>query len=267
MLDNSSLPLEENIAATKEAVNLCAAAGVPMEGELGHIGTAKDGVSAEHTKTDEAVRFAEETGIAALAVLVGTAHGRYQQAPVLNIRRIREIAEGTGLPLVLHGGSGVPDEQIQAAVEAGIKKIMISKKLYHTGAVLRTVCSFSEYGAPLIVLSNDIRETESGLCYGLHFEVVVYEEGCNVWRIVPADTPRKIAPTALTRQTFPLPAGKPIQLEVRVQTGMLKVRVNDIAFEAFSDEIPEQFYAGITGCEGINQFYEFSAGQEEQPAF
>ena len=132
MLDNSSLPLEENIAATREAVELCAASGVPMEGELGHIGAAKDGVSAEHTKTDEAVRFVKETGVAALAILVGTAHGRYKQAPVLNIDRIREIAEATGIPLVLHGGSGVPDEQIQAAVEAGIKKINFGTDLCYS---------------------------------------------------------------------------------------------------------------------------------------
>lgn len=132
MLDNSSLPLEENIAATREAVELCAAAGIPMEGELGHIGSAKDGVSTEHTKTDEAERFVRETGVAALAVLVGTAHGRYKQAPVLNIARIREIAEATGTPLVLHGGSGVPDDQIQAAVEAGIKKINFGTDLCYS---------------------------------------------------------------------------------------------------------------------------------------
>lgn len=132
MLDRSSLPLEENIAASKEACELCAHAGVPMEGELGHIGAAKDGVSTEHTKVDEAVRFVKETGVAALAVLVGTAHGRYKQAPVLNIKRIAEISEATGLPLVLHGGSGVPDEQIQASIDAGIKKINFGTDLCYS---------------------------------------------------------------------------------------------------------------------------------------
>lgn len=132
MLDRSNLPLEENIAASKEACELCAHAGVPMEGELGHIGAAKDGVSTEHTKVDEAVRFVKETGVAALAVLVGTAHGRYKQAPVLNIKRIQEISEATGLPLVLHGGSGVPDEQIQASIDAGIKKINFGTDLCYS---------------------------------------------------------------------------------------------------------------------------------------
>ena len=132
MLDRSTLPLEENIAASKEACELCAHAGVPMEGELGHIGAAKDGVSTEHTRTDEAVRFVKETGVAALAILIGTAHGRYKQAPVLNIERIREISEATGLPLVLHGGSGVPDDQIRAAIDAGIKKINFGTDLCYS---------------------------------------------------------------------------------------------------------------------------------------
>ena len=107
MIDASTLPLEENIAMTKLAAELCSYAGVA-----------------------EAERFVKETGVSALAVMVGTAHGRYKKAPVLDIQRIRDIREATGkLPLVLHGGSGVPDEQIRMAVEAGIRKVNFATDL------------------------------------------------------------------------------------------------------------------------------------------
>lgn len=123
MVDKSALPLEENIAATKAVVEMCAAVGVEVEGELGHVGSVNDAAMAEYTKVDEAKEYAEKTGIAALAVLVGNAHGRYKQAPEIAIDRIREIKEATGIPLVLHGGTGIPDEQITAAIKAGIRKI------------------------------------------------------------------------------------------------------------------------------------------------
>ena len=123
MRDASDLPLEENIEVLKRTVDFAHDLGVSVEGELGHVGRAADGVSQDYTKVDEAVRFVKETGVDCLAVLVGTAHGHYTQAPVLAIDRIREIKEATGTPLVLHGGSGVPDDQIQAAVKAGIRKI------------------------------------------------------------------------------------------------------------------------------------------------
>lgn len=123
MRDASELPLDENIAVLKNVTRFAHDMGISVEGELGHIGSAAQGVSQEYTKVDEAVRFVKETGVDALAVLVGTAHGHYAQAPVLAIDRIREIKEATGCALVLHGGSGVPDDQIRASVKAGIRKI------------------------------------------------------------------------------------------------------------------------------------------------
>ena len=130
MIDASTLPLEENIAMTKLAAELCSYAGVPVEGELGHVGATKDEVLGNYTDVAEAERFVKETGVSALAVMVGTAHGRYKKAPVLDIQRIRDIREATGkLPLVLHGGSGVPDEQIRMAVEAGIRKVNFATDL------------------------------------------------------------------------------------------------------------------------------------------
>lgn len=123
MIDASKEPLEENIAITKSVVDMAKEVGVEVEGELGHVGFAKDGVSTDYTKVDEAVRFVEETGVCALAAAVGTAHGHYKQAPVLALDRIAELHEALPAHLVLHGGTGVPDDQVQAAVKAGIRKI------------------------------------------------------------------------------------------------------------------------------------------------
>ncbi len=123
MIDASAFELEKNIEITKKVCDICAPMNIQVEGELGHVGSVNDASMAEYTKVDEAVQFVEETGVAALAVMVGTAHGRYKQAPKLDIDRIRDIKKATGIPLVLHGGSGVPDEQIRASIEAGIRKV------------------------------------------------------------------------------------------------------------------------------------------------
>lgn len=123
MVDASMLPLEENIAETKAAVEQCGFVGVPVEGELGHIGSTSDASMSEYTSVEEAKKFVAETGVSALAIMVGTAHGHYKQAPVLDIERISAIHAATPAHLVLHGGSGVPDDQLVAAINAGIRKI------------------------------------------------------------------------------------------------------------------------------------------------
>ena len=123
MRDASALPFEENAAVLERVVHFAHDLGISVEGELGHIGFAKDGVPTDYTQVDEALRYCELTGVDALAVAVGTAHGHYKQAPVLAIDRIRELHEGIPAALVLHGGSGVPDDQIRAAVAAGIRKV------------------------------------------------------------------------------------------------------------------------------------------------
>lgn len=123
MIDNSNLPFDENKKATKEVVEMCDAVGIPVEGELGHIGSVNDAEMQEFTKVDEAVEFVDKTGVCALAILVGTAHGRYKKAPKLDIQRISDIHKATDAHLVLHGGSGVPDDQLKAAVDSGIRKI------------------------------------------------------------------------------------------------------------------------------------------------
>ena len=123
MRDASALPFEENAAVLSRVVHFAHDLDISVEGELGHIGFAKDGVPTDYTQVDEALRYCELTGVDALAVAVGTAHGHYKQAPVLAIDRIRELHEAIPAALVLHGGSGVPDDQIRAAVAAGIRKV------------------------------------------------------------------------------------------------------------------------------------------------
>lgn len=123
MRDASTLPLAENISKTRRVVDFCRPVNVSVEGELGHIGSAGEDIGTEYTRVDEAAAYVEATGVDALAVMVGTAHGHYRQAPVIATDRIREIKAATNIPLVLHGGSGVPDDQIAASIRAGVRKI------------------------------------------------------------------------------------------------------------------------------------------------
>lgn len=124
MLDGSTLSFEENIALTKRVVDTCKFVDVQVEGELGHVGTTKDTEMDEFTTPEDAKRFVEETGVTCLAVAVGTAHGKYSKPPKLDIERIKAIRKATNnTALVLHGGSGVPDEEIKKAVKAGIRKM------------------------------------------------------------------------------------------------------------------------------------------------
>ena len=132
MIDASTLPLEENIKMTQKVTAVCSDAGIPAEGELGHIGSAREEATDSFTDAEEAKRFVRETNVAALAVAVGTAHGRYQKAPRLAVGRIAEIRKATGACLVLHGGSGVPDDQLREAVRAGIRKVNFGTDLCYS---------------------------------------------------------------------------------------------------------------------------------------
>ena len=126
MYDGSVHSFEDNIANTKHIVDICGAVGVPVEGELGHIGSVNDDTMEEYTDPEEAAEFVKRTGVACLAVLIGNAHGHYKKTPNLDIERVKAIREATGgIPLVLHGGSGIPDDQVKAAIKAGIRKMNI----------------------------------------------------------------------------------------------------------------------------------------------
>ena len=133
MLDGSALDFEENIALTKRVVDTCAYLNVQVEGELGHIGTVSDDSMDEFTVPNEAKIFVERTGVEALAVLVGNAHGRYKKPPKIDIGRIADIRKATGgTALVLHGGSGIPDEAIKEAVKAGIRKLNVATDICYS---------------------------------------------------------------------------------------------------------------------------------------
>ena len=130
MIDASKHNYDENVRMTKEVVKIASPVGVSVEAELGKIGGAEgliDVKDAEATQTDpdEALDFVQKTGIDALAAAIGTAHGFYMQAPVLNIERLKKIAALTNIPIVLHGGSGTPDGQVLEAINCGITKVNI----------------------------------------------------------------------------------------------------------------------------------------------
>lgn len=141
IFDGAKLPMEENIAKTKECVAYARASGrdVVVEGEMGYIGTSSkmldelpEGVSLEHlTTAEDAKRFVEETGVDLFSPSVGNIHGMLKHAknPRLNIARIKEIREAAGAPLVLHGGSGISDEDFTAAIKAGISTIHINTEI------------------------------------------------------------------------------------------------------------------------------------------
>ena len=135
MFDGSSLPYEENVEKTRRVVEMCAHVGVGVEGELGHIGSVNDDGMDEFTDPQQAADFVKKTGVTCLAVLIGNAHGHYKKTPHMDIDRVKAIREATGgIPLVLHGGSGIPDDQVKAAIKCGIRKMNISTDLCCTFA-------------------------------------------------------------------------------------------------------------------------------------
>lgn len=131
MIDGSRLPLAENIALTRRVVEACAPAGVPVEGEIGRVGGKEDDAEGEGGYTDpaQAVQFEAETGLSSMAVGVGTAHGVYRTAPVLNTQLVAELAARVKAPLVLHGASGLQDAAIQECIRQGICKVNFATEL------------------------------------------------------------------------------------------------------------------------------------------
>jgi len=135
MIDGSLQPdgktprsLEENVELTRKVVEAAHALGVTVEGEIGTLGQI--GVSETAlTDPDQAAEFVENTGVDMLAVAIGTAHGLYRGTPVIDIDRVKAISKKVGVPLVMHGGTGTPDEMVRAAIEAGIAKVNIDTQI------------------------------------------------------------------------------------------------------------------------------------------
>lgn len=134
MIDGSRLSLTENIALTQKVVEAARAAGVSVEAEIGKIAGTEDNISVHErdaflTDPEEAEKFYKETGVDALAVAIGTAHGRYKGEPRLDFERLQRIHERVSCPLVLHGSSGVPDDSIREAIKRGVRKINIDTNI------------------------------------------------------------------------------------------------------------------------------------------
>jgi fructose-bisphosphate aldolase class II len=162
MYDGSKLPFEENVANTVMVVRAAHAVGAAVEAELGHVGR---GLSYQEfgaqgkgfTEPDMVVRFVEETGVDFLAVAVGTAHGLYDGEPKLALDLLAEIRQRVDIPLVLHGGSGLSDEQFRAAIATGIQKINIFTNLA-VGATQRLLEHAKEENASAFSMVGQIRQ-------------------------------------------------------------------------------------------------------------
>ena len=134
MLDYSRKPYKENADALKQVYRLAHPKGITVEGEIGHVGaagtTAVEGFGVSSlTEPEEAARYAVETGVDALAVSIGNAHGEYTRLPKLDFGRLAEIKKTVKVPLVLHGGSGTPDDDLRKAIELGIRKVNVATEL------------------------------------------------------------------------------------------------------------------------------------------
>lgn len=136
MFDGSANDYETNIKQTKEMVKFAHSVGASVEGEIGHVGDATIGdnlFEERYTTVKEAKEFLEGTGVDALAIAIGTAHGTYKYKPVLNIERLKEIRDAVDTPLVLHGGSGLSDDDFKNTISNGIAKINIFTDLCVAG--------------------------------------------------------------------------------------------------------------------------------------
>lgn len=136
MIDNSKFPIEENIANTREVVEYAHSKGASVEAEIGSVGGTEDGVTGGviYADPEECKRIVEEAKIDALAAALGSVHGDYDGEPKLGFDEMKEISELTGAPLVLHGGSGIPEHQIKKAIEYGHSKINVNTELQQVWA-------------------------------------------------------------------------------------------------------------------------------------
>lgn len=131
MIDGSKLPLEENIALTYKVSEMCATVDVPVEGEIGRVGGKEDDLESDggYTIPEEAVRFEKESGLFSMAVGVGTAHGFYKEKPQLNKELITTLRGMLQAPMVLHGASGLSDEDVKDCIRRGICKVNFATEL------------------------------------------------------------------------------------------------------------------------------------------
>ena len=133
MYDGTTVSIEENIRNSKKVVEIAEIFGVDVEAELGYVGFAShsdEGNSDLYTKAATAAQFSDETGITSLAIAIGSAHGVYKSTPKLDIDRLIEINHATDTYLVLHGGSGIPEDQLNMAFKNGINKFNVGMEFF-----------------------------------------------------------------------------------------------------------------------------------------
>lgn len=133
MIDGSMLSLDENIKITKKVTETAKILGADVEAELGHVGFANKSDQDKldlYTKPEVAVAFCEETGIDSVAIAIGSAHGVYIETPKLDLKRLEDINTATDIPLVLHGGSGIPNDQLEQAFKKGINKFNVGTEYF-----------------------------------------------------------------------------------------------------------------------------------------
>lgn len=136
MFDGSALPYAQNLEATREMVKIAHAFGASVEGEIGHVGEAvnNDNLQTDsYTTPEEALEFYNSTGVDALAVAIGSAHGVYKSKPKLNVERLKQISNVVPVPLVLHGGSGLSDEDFTSCIKNGMAKVNVFTDLCLAG--------------------------------------------------------------------------------------------------------------------------------------
>lgn len=129
MIDASEEPFEVNVATTRRVVEMAAPYGVNVEAELGYVAKLGQQQGGGFTTPEEAKLFVEQTGVDALAVSIGSAHGFYKQAPKLDIERLAQIHAATDVALVLHGSSGIPHDMVQQAISNGIVKVNLATEI------------------------------------------------------------------------------------------------------------------------------------------
>lgn len=134
MFDGSSLPLKENILGTKRVVEYARKHGVSVEAELGTVGGTEDGIAVSqdevrYTDPTDAVEFVKQTGIDALAVAIGTNHGQYKSKTEISFEQLEKIRDAVDIPLVIHGGTGVKEEDVQHVINLGIRKFNVGTEL------------------------------------------------------------------------------------------------------------------------------------------
>ena len=170
MFDGSQMEYDQNVECTRRVVEAAHGAGVSVEGEIGTIGETEDYLNGTvrdmvYTSPELARRFVEDTGVDALAVSIGTVHGILPKGyvPKLQLGLLKELAAAVPVPLVLHGGSGTPHDEVGAACRTGIRKVNISSEFKHAyyQSVREFVTNHPTLVSPTLVLKNAVQEVRN----------------------------------------------------------------------------------------------------------